>query len=962
MKYYLFLLIIAFVTAVLISSTNKQIVYGHSACSDAQISSGYTSCTVHACPTGTDGHECCRPGDSCTISCTNGSIMSGGCVGAYGYPTPVATPNCNATISCSACSTTDTITRTTCVYTTYTGGGTCTQATAPNQTCSSGYSCSSGSCVDNTTPVGSLNINSGATSSTSRIVTLNLSATDGVGVTGYFVSETSTTPTASATGWVAVTSTTSYLANVSYTLASDGAKTVYAWYKDTANNISTVASKSITITTQPQLFTITTTNSSSSAKGCWGVGKPYIDLSWQASAGADQYLIYRALPNQTYSLIATGVTATTYRDPTPDTRTNPPAPNTTYSYQVTARNNYSANVYNSLPVEIRTLWCDYEKPTAIITNIIDTCYSQTSWTSSKTIQASAVDPTSGISSVDFKLTNLTTNTESVFSAVSAGGFWTADIARVPYLIEDHQYKLEVMAKDSADNLVPTDPAAPPNSSGWIGAKLFDFRSSCAGTSTTTTSSFVCQKSSTNPPNAEGLISSPAVFGRFSNITGQCVIDPHKAPVPTYELPSFTELKNKYYDQSKLGTPPTSAPSRPGLVAHFSFDDGTATDLSGNANNGTLGSSGGDAGPTPIIDDGKKALKLGTYHYVNIPDSPSLATSQVTIETWVKPTLECPQYTVCDIFTRRNSSNIGGVMLISFPIHSPYYLSYFQIYVNGSWRVLDTPTLLVINTWNHIVGTYDGTTQKLYINGQLVKSQNIVGTINNPSTPIPRIGNQTVDGSTRYGGSIIDDLKIYNRALTATEIAEDYDPNLAIVGKTYKYSINKATATQNDFDTRTNGIYYISGNLEINSDVTATSKRTTVAFVNGDLNIKSNYTFGDNSNGTVFVVKGKVNIDRTVTRVDGVLISFAENPTDAYTICSASETDGSCPKDIITTSPLTINGSLISLSSDSNKTIRFRRNLTTNTSPAEIINSQAKYVAILNNLFSSDLKVWSEVQD
>ena len=77
-------------------------------------------------------------------------------------------------------------------------------------------------------------------------MTLAISATDNVGVTGYYASESSTTPEGSAS-WTSVTSTTSYSANVSFTLSSDDneIKTVYIWFKDSAGNISSLASDTI---------------------------------------------------------------------------------------------------------------------------------------------------------------------------------------------------------------------------------------------------------------------------------------------------------------------------------------------------------------------------------------------------------------------------------------------------------------------------------------------------------------------------------------------------------------------------------------------------------------------------------------------------------------------------------------------------------------------------------------------
>src|SRR3989304_2753726 len=76
---------------------------------------------------------------------------------------------------------------------------------------------------DTTAPTSpSVSIDSGASSTTSTSVALTLPATDNVGVTGYYASETSTTPSASASGWTSVTSTTSYSATVSFTLDSVG--------------------------------------------------------------------------------------------------------------------------------------------------------------------------------------------------------------------------------------------------------------------------------------------------------------------------------------------------------------------------------------------------------------------------------------------------------------------------------------------------------------------------------------------------------------------------------------------------------------------------------------------------------------------------------------------------------------------------------------------------------------------
>ena len=68
-----------------------------------------------------------------------------------------------------------------------------------------------------------------------------LAATDNVGVTGYLINESATTPSATAGGW---TST----APASYTFTTAGSKTLYAWAKDAAGNVSASMSASVAVT------------------------------------------------------------------------------------------------------------------------------------------------------------------------------------------------------------------------------------------------------------------------------------------------------------------------------------------------------------------------------------------------------------------------------------------------------------------------------------------------------------------------------------------------------------------------------------------------------------------------------------------------------------------------------------------------------------------------------------------
>lgn len=116
--------------------------------------------------------------------------------------------------------------------------------------------------LDAIPPTGSIRINNGSTYTKYTNVFLHLSATDNIGVIGYYISANPTQPSADAGDWQSVNSSISYLENISHTLDSrDGNKTIYVWYKDTAGNISDSVHDDIILDTQSPLITITSPTS-----------------------------------------------------------------------------------------------------------------------------------------------------------------------------------------------------------------------------------------------------------------------------------------------------------------------------------------------------------------------------------------------------------------------------------------------------------------------------------------------------------------------------------------------------------------------------------------------------------------------------------------------------------------------------------------------------------------------------
>lgn len=214
---------------------------------------------------------------------------------------------------------------------------------------------------------------------------------------------------------------------------------------------------------------------------------------------------------------------------------------------------------------------------------------------------------------------------------------------------------------------------------------------------------------------------------------------------------------------------TSDPSiAGGLVGWWKMDEAggnTFYDSSGNNNTGT-----GISEPTFAQGTFGKAVNFTTsYQGINIPDSPLFGSSYFTASAWIKPITLGSN---AAIINRRNAGNVGG-----FTIESPGQYLRCYAYISGSYKYIDTPTLL-LNVWQYYACSYDGTNLKAYVNGINVGTTAISGTMNNPASAIVRIGQNSTNFAVTFNGSI-DNVKLYNRALSNAEVTSDYNQGQSI---------------------------------------------------------------------------------------------------------------------------------------------------------------------------------------
>jgi Concanavalin A-like lectin/glucanases superfamily/Domain of unknown function (DUF1929)/Bacterial Ig domain/Kelch motif len=216
----------------------------------------------------------------------------------------------------------------------------------------------------------------------------------------------------------------------------------------------------------------------------------------------------------------------------------------------------------------------------------------------------------------------------------------------------------------------------------------------------------------------------------------------------------------------LISPVSAAAQTPGLVAAYGFNETSGTtvsDVSGNNNNGTLGS-----GVTRTTQ-GKfgGALVFNGSSMATIPDAASLdLTTGMTLEAWVFPTVNANNWSTA--IMKEQPGDLVYTLYAGSPGNQPAVV-FNTSTSSSSQQGFVGPSALPLNTWSHLAATYSGSTLSLYVNGALVASQAFTGSIIT-STSALRIGGNGVWNE--YFTGRIDEVRIYNRALTLAEIQTD----------------------------------------------------------------------------------------------------------------------------------------------------------------------------------------------
>lgn len=175
----------------------------------------------------------------------------------------------------------------------------------------------------------------------------------------------------------------------------------------------------------------------------------------------------------------------------------------------------------------------------------------------------------------------------------------------------------------------------------------------------------------------------------------------------------------------------------------------------------------------------KAFRFGgnSGNCVRIPYAASLGSPTYTIEAWVNPLVPIADTTNQKVVFAQNT---GRVALLLRPGTTGVQVWFGYYSGSGIWQLLQSSVEIPLAQFSHVAASWDGTTQRLYVNGALA-AQRVP-----PAPPLDSgcdffIGgiSSTAGGSTcHYSGQffqgLIDELRYYRRALTTAEIQAIYN--------------------------------------------------------------------------------------------------------------------------------------------------------------------------------------------
>ena len=232
------------------------------------------------------------------------------------------------------------------------------------------------------------------------------------------------------------------------------------------------------------------------------------------------------------------------------------------------------------------------------------------------------------------------------------------------------------------------------------------------------------------------------------------------------------------------------------VGWWKFDECQGTtihDSSGNGYNGTitLGAGGAYTAPGTCTDglstsewyagrNGKINSALALNDNNTLGSEYAKLTNDINMQGWTELTVSAWVNIQRDLqyqyIVNKSYNGDGGYGNTTYGLILNYDDPQFHIAPQGSWTgnslTINAPSVISLNTWHHLVGTWDNNTIKLYVDGvEVANGPALYGYLDNKQ--ITTFGNISTNGNYFFDG-LIDDVRIYNYALTAAQVKTLYN--------------------------------------------------------------------------------------------------------------------------------------------------------------------------------------------
>lgn len=261
---------------------------------------------------------------------------------------------------------------------------------------------------------------------------------------------------------------------------------------------------------------------------------------------------------------------------------------------------------------------------------------------------------------------------------------------------------------------------------------------------------------------------------------------------------------------------------------------------------------------------------------------------ITVEAWIRPaafaTTKDNGSIVCNHGWSAGGQQgfvlrCGGAGILSFNIAGTTTGA-----STGNWREVFTGTnVLSLGTWQHVAGTFDGDSLKLYLNGVQVASSAFTGTIANSPNAYPLSIGRLADPSQsarRYFNGLIDEVRIWNRALDGAELlansSKELD-SLSAQGLGGYWRFNENTGSSS-YDVSGNGqvANITSGNWDVNVPFNVQLPQPPSITLTAVFTLTSSYTSGNQwyRNGTL--IPGATQQQLLVTQNGAYTVDYTDS--------------------------------------------------------------------------------------